>query len=248
MKIKKEDLGLYFALALMGGGVGIFLGSFFTSRRTKVIQKEVDETVKAINQIGKSVKEDISLDEMEDPTSKKEFEKKLAELIERYSPNKLQIQMAQSGVITLENLEYALAGEYAFEEDDKPDLEDLVDLEEEDTSKLDDMIGILEDGVYVVNSRFELLELPPEDKDPKRLRVIYVANSGTPYVMTRRGDKIPEDPENIVGNDVWHLIKIALESGNYSEIYANDLETTRYYRFEIADDEDSASEESGRSS
>lgn len=237
MKFQRSDLGLYFASSLVGAGVGLLVGSFIASRlaapEPPFIPEEEDEgwdeeywqAPEKIPGVKKSRKKTTKIKVSDDP--------ELAAFIAEWEPSTIQIEMVKKGLVTLEDLQQTLAEERLAEEkepysynlryyDDKPDLADLVKLPEDEE---------------LVDDRYQILRDPPKNKDPKALRVVYwdMQDDGF-YTLSRKKQPVPTDIRTMISDETWEVMLPYLHGG-YTTLYVDDLETTRFYRFEVVPDD-----------
>ncbi len=251
MKVKKEDLGLYFALGLVGAGVGLLVGTYIASRRggsmpryipedyqeewDEEAEKAADKTVQKISRKKNRVKKgeiDISRRKHRAAISeKKQLEKDLEEFIDKYQPTAIQIEMVKSDLIGLKELEdmmmkeelakhtepYDYNGPYL--EDGKPELSDLSKLPEEED---------------VIDDRYKILQEPPKRKSPKNMRVVYFdSEAGSFYTMTRQKQPIAVNSiEEFITEETWEIMLPYMVTG-FAPLFVNDLQTAKWYRFEI---------------
>ena len=233
MKFKKEDVGLYFTLGLVGAGVGLLVGAFIASKRggpTTVYIPEEEEYGK----------ENSAMDDFTPkiPRKKKRVKKlkfepnpELDAFIEEYQPSAIQIEMVKKGLLTLESLENTLIKEELANQkepynyngpylnDEKPELRDLIALPEDEE---------------VINDRYQILRKPPKRKSPKNMRVIYFDEEDkTLYTMTRQKQPVPIGSINeFISEEAWEVLLPYMLMG-FVPLFVNDLQTAKYYRFEI---------------
>lgn len=228
MKFKKEDIGLYFALGLVGAGVGLLVGAFIASRREGPIPVGVLDSVQDWHkeEVGKKPPEKKLVKK-----SKKESTPELDAFIEKYQPTAIQIEMVKNGLFDLESLEKTLIQEelakqkepYNYNgpylDDDKPDLSDLADLPEDEE---------------IVDDRYKILQKPPKKKSTKNMRVIYFDQGDNSfYTMTRQKQPVPVGSINeFVSEETWEVMLPYMLSG-FAPLYVNDLTNAKYYRFEL---------------
>jgi hypothetical protein len=242
MKVKKEDFGLYFALGLVGAGMGLLVGAYIASRRgdsrpiripeewkeewDEEAEKHADETVQKISRKKNRVKKgQIKSFPLQDMDALDAFTRK-------YNPTAIQIEMVKSEVVTLEELEDMLMKEelakhkapYDYtqpylDEDDKPELSDLSKLPEEE--------GVIDD-------RYQILQEPPKNKHKKSLRVIYFdAEDGRFHTLTRQKQPVPVPSiKEFITEETWEIMLPYMVTG-FAPLFVNDLQTAKWYRFEI---------------
>lgn len=250
MKFKREDLGLYFAFGLVGGGVGLLIGAFITSRLSESSEvpskdenngfarldpkykiKEPDEK--------KSQKKKFKKQGKKNQLTKKE-EARLRELGELYEITPIQIELVRSGVMSVDDLEGAIMMDTYDEKrepynynaiyvDTKPDLDDLVADE-----ILDDLPERkVEDLLVVIDGNFEILLEPPEEKDSKNKRVIwYDIDDDSLYTLNRKGEPIPRTIDGIVTPEVWEIIRpFLMFEPEICPIYVDKLGKAHFFEF-----------------
>ncbi len=234
MKFKKEDMGLYMALILVGGGVGLLIASLISSRSglLEVLEEELEELEEENERIRKAT------DEIEEARQLQleEAEKSYAAFVEEYQPTPIQLQMLKNDLITEEELKKVLSEGLPVDEF-KPKLSDLVTLPEDGMSLSD-----IKERKHEISDRYIISEEPPEDKDPKRMRVLYCdLEDESVYTMTRTKEPVATDPRDIVDYNTWIVLQQNLFSGRYPVLYVDDTQTVKYYRFEVvsADPEES---------
>lgn len=226
MKIKREDLGLYFALGLTGAGIGLLIGAFIASRRGPHFQEEdwdegVDISVQKIPPKKFSAKK-----------VKNKIDPDLEAFIEEYEPTAIQIEMVKKGLTTLDDLKETLIKEEVakrrkpynysaqyFEEGDKPELADLTKLPEEED---------------IIDDRYMIMQDPPKEKSAKNMRVVYYdMEDGRFYTMTRRKQPIAATSvEEFISKEAWETMLPYMVAG-FAPLYVDDLNTAKFYRFEI---------------
>ncbi len=240
MKFKKEDIGLYFALGLVGAGVGLLMGAFIASRRRdsstyNIINyiPELDEEPslkipRKENRVEKAAKKH----ERARQAAKKVDSPELKGFIVEYQPSAIQIEMIRSGLLTIDALrETMIQEEFAKQKapynynspyldvDDKPELSELAKLPEDEA---------------VVDDRYEILQKPPKRKSPKNMRTVFFdQEDDTFYTMTRQGSPIPVGTINeFISEETWEVMLPYMLSG-FAPLFVNDLKNAKYYRFEI---------------
>ncbi len=241
MKFKKEDVGLYFALGLVGAGMGLLVGAFIASRRGGSMpryipedyqEKQIEKPAPKIPRVKKRVKKGKHIPDAA-----------LNAFIERYRPSTIQIELVKNGLLTLETLEDTLVREKLAEQkepydyngpyldDDKPELSNLIKLPEEEE---------------VVDGRYQILRKPPKRKSPKNMRVIYFDQEDVSfYTMTRQKQPVPIGSiDEFVTEETWEVMLPYMLSG-FAPLYVSDLKNAKYYRFEIVpeDTEDSSEDD-----
>jgi len=261
MKIKKKDFGLYFTLGLVGAGMGLLVGAYVASRRQggpllsylsedaeewDPIAEQADEAYDRVTH-GKS--------DPKIPRKKKRVKKggvKLPDTIKvdaldtftrKYNPTPIQIEMVKSELITLDELEAMLMKEelakhkepynytQPYLDDDKPELSDLSKLPEEEE---------------VIDDRYQILQEPPKNKHKKSLRVVYFdAEDGMFHTMTRQKQPVPvASIKEFITEETWEVMLPYMVTG-FAPLFVNDLQTAKWYRFEIVpeDEEESSGHE-----
>jgi len=302
MQFKREDIGLYFAAALIGGGLGLLAGAFLTARinrkreetfnaadaardeswypedeptdekaptanvtlnirpelaeASETIKKEVKKIKVAIDKSENIPRGEISGKQIESHRLSKEDRDELARLLTEYTVGDLQIKLVQEGVMSVQELEDALAEEefddqpldisggevtnYSgqYRGDDKPDMASLLEKPVDDLGP-----RTVDDLLVTVGNRWEILLQPPEGKPENQKRTIYFDPSDE-SVFTRNssGDMAPADLRVIASEEVrdiimpWLLFEEGLEA-----IYLDDIRNkkTRWYEIlRLKEDDD----------
>ncbi len=276
MKFKKEDLGLYFALGLVGAGAGLLVGVIVSQKlagsepiyvpegMTYDKEKDIfvldDEDIvdgeweeedaellahKTIQEIARSKKSEEKSDFRE--INEKAYEEEKAAMItfiEGYSPTTIELAMLDKGMVTIDELKIAIEqrtgvedaeptnyhGAYHVDDvdEDKPELEDLVDLPNE---------------IEIIDERWEVSSTMTPDKSRNNLREI-MWNSDTDkfFSKARTGDYIRMNGlENTITVDVWNAVVVFL-SVDMGPVFVNDKLSPKHYVF------DRLSEDAGVSS
>lgn len=246
MKFKKEDMGLYFALGLVGGGVGLLIAALVAAKLTgpepvyipEMDEEEWDEeaedsaekTVRKISHVKKSEKQDLT--------------EELQAFIVKYQPSAIQIEMVKSKLLTLDELKDALVLEEVVKRQ-KPYNYNTVYLEEDDKPDLDELAQ-LPDEIEIIEERWQLSSEQTESKSKKNLRrVFYDTEDNEFFTMSRQDRPIPVGSINdFIPDEVWEVVLPYLLSG-MGPIFVNDLETVKHYRFEVVseDMEDSSDDD-----
>jgi hypothetical protein len=248
MKIKKEDLGLYFALGLVGAGMGLLVGAFVASRRqggpvpildradawskTLEDEKESDKVARKFSRKEKSVKKAGKIDIPKLKRQSELFKKQqLEEFIVKYEPSAIQIEMVKNDLVTLEELEDMMMKEELakhkepydytepYLENDKPELSELSKLPEEED---------------VIDDRYQILQESPKHKSPKNMRVVYFdGEDGSFHTMTRQKRPVPiTSIKEFITEETWEVMLPYMISG-FAPLFVNDLQTAKWYRFEL---------------
>lgn len=260
MKFKKEDLGLYFALGLVGAGAGLLVGVIVSQKLAgpeaiyvpegMTYDKEKDIFVlddaredeeaellahKTIQEIARSKKSEEKRDFRE--VNEKGYEEEKAAMIkfiEGYSPTTIELAMLDKGMTTIEELKKAIEQRTGVEDaeptnyhgayhvgdidEDKPELEDLVDLPNE---------------IEIIDERWEVSSTMTPDKSRNNLREI-MWNSDTDkfFSRARTGDYVRMNGlENTITNEVWNEIAPFLLS-NIGPVFVNDTLSPKHYVFD----------------
>jgi hypothetical protein len=238
LKFKREDLGLYFALGLVGAGTGLLVGAFIASRRGGLVPVNIPPMEPAMEVTVKK----IPRKKFSEKKGKKELTPEMKAFIDKYEPTKIQIEMVKNGYLTLESLEETMikeelakhkppVGYYKryLEDEEKPDLEEL---------------ALLPDDLEMVDDRYKILEGPHPGKPVKSLRVVYFdPEDESFFTMTRRKDLIPADSvEEFISEETWDVMLPYMLSG-FAPLYVDDMQTARHYRFELVPEESEESSE-----
>lgn len=252
MKIKKEDIGLYFALGLVGAGVGLLVGAYIASKRGGSIPSYIPEGTVYDKEKGRFVIDEEwgeavvekRLEKMAEKTDRKIPRKKkrvkkgqkksdpeLEAFIKEFEPSAIQIELVKNGLTTLEELEETILQEKLAEEKEPynyngPYLED-------DKPDLSDLAKLPEDE-ETVDDRYVILRQPPKRKSPKNMRVIYFdSGDGSFYTMTRKKQPVPIGSiTEFISEETWEVMLPYMLSG-FAPLFVNDLTNAKYYRFEI---------------
>ena len=242
MKFKKEDVGLYFALSLVGSGTGLLIGAFIASRRGAVaptyvpsIEEQADAIVQEFTPKKSRKKKPVKKGE-------KKVDKELEDFIKAFSPSNIQIEMVKSGILTIDELQDTMIQEeiakqkepYSYSrqyhDDEKPDLSELARLPEDEEP---------------VGGRYQILQQPPKRKSPKNMRVVYFdQEDGDFYTMTRRKQPVPLGSINeFVSEETWEVM-LPYMLGGFAPLFVSDLKNAKWYRFEIVpEDEEESSDD-----
>lgn len=239
MKFKKEDMGLYFALGLVGAGTGLLVGVFIYHKFIEKPEPEYifeeddqfdEETEKIVQKISR-----MKISEKKEPEG--EYDKEtLDDFINQYNPNAIQIEMVKKGLLTMDEVKEALIMEelaktkkpydyskkYRASEfpEEKPDLEELVTLPNE---------------LEVIDDRWEISSSMTSEKSKNNLKSVYVED-GEFYIKSRAGHIIPMGGlEGTISDEVWAVIEPYLKSG--WEIFVNDLESPKHFKFEMVSED-----------
>ena len=241
MKFKREDVGLYFALGLVGAGMGLLVGAFIASRRGgsmpsyiprgEVADEDWNETAKAADKSLHKLVREIPRKKKRVKKAENEFLVELDAFIKEYEPTTIQIEMVKSKLLTLDELRETMIKEelvkqkepynynQPYLEDDKPDLADLAKLPEDED---------------VVDDRYKILMGPPKRKSPKNMRVIYFDQKDSIfYTMTRKKQPVPVGSiTEFISEEAWEIMLPYMLSG-FAPLFVNDLSNAKYYRFEL---------------
>lgn len=245
MKFKKEDLGLYFALGLVGAGAGLLVGVIVSQKLAGpepiyipegmtyddendvfVLKETTQKTTPKIARVKKSEKKSDSMDDEEKDL--------LLDFIDEYSPTTIELAMLDKGMTTIDELKMAIEQRNGVEDaeptnyhsayhvgdldEDKPELEDLVDLPDE---------------IEVIDDRWEISSTMTPDKSRNNLRKI-VWDSGADRFLSRSrsGDYVRMNGlENTISIEVWNLIAPFLLA-DVAPIFVNDKLSPKHYVFD----------------
>jgi hypothetical protein len=238
VKFNKEDMGLYFALGLVGAGIGLLVGVYVAAKlsagRDYIPQdEEWDEAAETAASYSVPKIPRMKKLEKKDPN---EISEELAAFIAEYQPNAIQIEMIKRELLTFDEVREALVLEetakmrppqsyhkYVPEEHDKPDLADLV---------------VLPDEVEIIDNRWEISTEIAKSKSTKNIRMVYYDNIDDDFfIQSRQGRLIPlGSPTELVSDEVWNTIEPYLNSG-MGPIYVNDLESPKHFLFEVVSED-----------
>lgn len=242
MKFKKEDVGLYLAASLAGGGLGLLVGALIASRLTEpiVIPEEEEYDIEIPENLEPGDSFDISVEKIagEKKSRKKtikfkpEDDPEIAAFIAEWEPSPIQIEMLKTERVTPEELIQVILEERAKEESaqynysapyyDKPELFEL---------------GTLPEDEEVIDDRYQILQDPPVGKSTKSVRVIlYDSEDESFYSRSRNSKLVPRTLKGTISDETWIILKSYFEKG-YQILYVDDLETTRWFRFELLVDD-----------
>lgn len=239
MKFKREDVGLYFSLSLLGAGVGLLVGAYIASRM------EGDEELVEFVVQEENLTPKIPRKKKPRKKGKKELTSEQKTFVEQWAPSPVQIEMLRNGIVNMDELEnillkeelakekepYDYRGEYTmYEIDPKPDLEDLAKLPEDE--------GLVDD-------RFEFYqgEFPKEGGHPKKFErnkvtIFYDPDGEDFFRLSRKNTPVPIGSlDTIMSEEAWESLKPYLLSG-FSPIFVDDTKTNKYYQFEVVDREE----------
>jgi len=291
MVFKKEDLGLYFAMMLIGGGGGLIAGAFITAqinkKREEAFNAEeaardenwppeeaVEQTEEEAGYVqagpathkpaGKEVVIDMrerELQESETPRGvppkkihepkrshlSKDDQQELARLLAEYDVTPMQIDLIESGTMTVEELEGALA-ETEFEKESISEITrtDYNEPYRDEKPSMDALLGdkLVDDGgprdlgdlLVVVGNKWEISIEPPEGKNEQKKRTIYFDPiDESVFMMSASGHTVPADLRVITTPEVrelimpWLLFEEEIES-----IYLTDVTNKKARWYEIA--------------
>jgi hypothetical protein len=250
MKFRKEDVGLYLAAGLAGGGLGLLVGALVASRLAEPIyipEEELENDPVAdryqVPNVEKYLNEKIAGEKK--PRKKRikfkaEDDPDLAAFIAEWEPSTIQIEMLKTGQATMEEVETVILDDrlskeiepynYSAPYFDKPDLSELVaDPEDEE----------------VIDDRYQLLQEAPPGKSTKSVRVIYYDRSDESWsARAKNGRPVPTNLDKMRSPETEIMVKAYLEK-DYEVLYVNDLETTKFYRFEVIPDDQEDSSDNG---
>jgi hypothetical protein len=283
MRFKREDIGLYLATVLIGGGAGLLVGAFITARINKkqeeaeeeLIPEEVtydpDDPPDHVKELEKETEEeeeeDIPLKELKSKTlpkkkssGKKRFRlskedrNELNRLSSQYVITGMQVELVESGIMSVDELGESLLEEEIIAEESlpievgnedgtptdynspyryndlKPDMDDLLQKPDDDAGPRN-----LEDLLVVVDERWEISLEPPVGKDEQQKRIIYFdPDDETVFTKTDGGDPVPADLRVITTPEVRDLVMPWLLFEEEMEvIYINDIRNKRTRWWEI---------------
>ncbi|MCK5602213.1 hypothetical protein KAR91_10100 [Candidatus Pacearchaeota archaeon] len=248
LKFKKEDVGLYTALTLMGAGTGLLVGATIASRLVAPVyipahsEEEWDEAAEKFTE-GRGQTFDTKIARGKKSGKQRAYSKpdseetkELNEFIMRCGPSPIQIEMIKSGVLSMDKVEDALIQEelakqkepYNYNtiylEDDKPDL---------------DEIALLPDEIETIDERWIVSSEQTTEKSKKNIRrCFYDIRDDSFYTTSRQGHDIPLGSVNdFVPDSVWDIIEPYLLS-DMGPIFVNDLESTKHFEFNAVGTED----------
>lgn len=261
MKFKKEDIGLYFALGLVGAGAGLLLGALLAARLTNPGKRRYvpyipkpeedwdegaeeewdDEPIKKMDRkiarVKKSEKQSLTTEE--DAVK----ESLLTAFIVKYQPSAIQIEMVKNGLATLDELKEVLIKEEMANQLKNYNY-NTVYRETDDKPDLAELAQ-LPDEIEIIDKRWQLSSKQTEAKSEENLRRVFFDDEDDSFFsMSRQGHPIPMGAINeLVPNEVWDVVEPYLASG-IGPIFVNDLETPKHFRFEIVseDTEDSSAD------
>jgi hypothetical protein len=231
MKFKRGDMGLYFALGLVGAGIGLLLGALVASRIEQPFEPEPPDeeeeqrlhiyrapTVTTMTKQKKTVKKkkDLTTPEME-------------EFFNEFNPSAIQRAMVLNGLISIEDLKATLSEQeeltapYNYSSpyimSDKPDLEDLVTFPEDDP---------------VIDDRYWIRQEPPKGTFLKSMKTIYWDPDDDDFsTLSRQKQVIPIGSlKGLISDEAWEVLRPYLSSG-ISPLFVKDTEKDKFYKFEI---------------
>lgn len=270
MKFKKEDLGLYFALVLVGGGAGLLIGALLAARlassKPLYIPEEEDEEAWENDDIEEEWDEDaeesapkIARREKSEKQILSHYQKKhfiteeeaaakealLAAFIVEFQPSAIQIEMVKNDLLTMDELKEVLILEEVTRQRE-PYNYNAKYLEVEDKPDLEDLAQ-LPDEIEVIEERWQISSEQTTGKSKKNLRkVFYDSEDDSFFTMSRQDHPIPVGSVNdFIPNGVWAVVAPYLLS-DMGPIFVNDLETPKHFKFEIVsgseDTEDSSAD------
>ncbi|MCK4787430.1 MAG: hypothetical protein KAV87_26970 [Desulfobacteraceae bacterium] len=246
MKFKKEDMGLYFALGLVGAGAGLLIGALIAARLMgpepiyipemdeeewdQEAEMEAHKTIQKIARVKKSQKQGLT--------------KEMEEFIITYQPTAIQIEMVKNNLLTLDDLKDVLVLEKVAEQQE-PYNYNTVYLEKDDKPDLDELAQ-LPDEIEIIEERWQISSEQTEAKSKRNLRrVFYDAFDDEFFTLSRQDHPIPVGSINdYIPNEVWEVVEPYLMS-DMGPIFVNDLETTKHFKFEVVpeDTEDSSADD-----
>jgi len=230
MKFKREDIGLYFALGLVGAGAGLLVGVFVASKLAgpePIYIPEDDEWDYEPEEITDKITKKISRVKISE--EKEEEWPELDDFILEYEPNTVQIAMIKSGVLTMDEVRDAIQKEQMAKamtprdyskvyRDDKPDLEVLVQMPDEPD---------------IIDDRWEISNKMSPNKSERNMKWIYVDLEAEDYfVKTKRGAMVAMGSlKSTISDEAWYLVEKYLVY-DLGPIFVNDLHSPKHYRFE----------------
>lgn len=239
MKFKKEDLGLYFALGLVGAGTGLLVGVIISQKLAdpepiyipsgELPMWDADEYMPPkIARVKKSEKKsDVEEDNAEEKAE-------LLDFIDEYSPTTIELAMLDKGMTTIDELKQAIEQRTGVEDaeptnyhgayhigdldEDKPDLEDLVDLPDE---------------IEVIDERWEISSTMTPDKSRNNLRkIIWNSDKDSFFTESRSGDYVRMNGlENTITEEVWDAVAPFLLA-DMAPVFVNDTLSPKHYVFD----------------
>ena len=240
IKFKKEDTGLYIALTLMGGGLGLLVGATVASRLVEPVYVPIPipEKEKFDDDItGRGKTFDTKIARGKKSGKQRAYSKPdsretiaLNEFIMRYGPSPIQIEMIKSGVLTMSEVEDALIKEelakqkepYNYntvyrETDDKPDLDELAQLPDE---------------IETIDDRWVISSEQTKEKSKKNIRqCFYDVRENSFFTTSKQGHDIPLGSVNdFIPDMVWDIVAPYLLS-DMGPIFVNDLESPKHFEF-----------------
>ena len=243
MKFKKEDLGLYFALGLVGAGTGLLVGVIISQKLASpepIFIPEmpgfeddwVDNDYEKIKAKIARVKKSEEKSDVEEDNAEEKAE--LLDFIDEYSPTTIELAMLDKGMTTIDELKQAIEQRTGVEDaeptnyhgayhigdldEDKPDLEDLVDLPDE---------------IEVIDERWEISSTMTPDKSRNNLRkIIWNSDKDSFFTESRSGDYVRMNGlENTITEEVWDAVAPFLLA-DMGPVFVNDTLSPKHYVFD----------------
>lgn len=264
MKFKKEDVGLYVALGIVGAGVGLLVGALVASRRNRPVERrvfggvdDIIETEDGIVITGHLNEEGIELVDTDKPpmmwkhTGRQagktqnvrqkepdvEMSQEMLEFIENYGPTQMQIEMIQSGLLSIDEVADSIvlkedyeptsySSQYAPSEVNQPTLDELLGPEKTAALLGDDLI---DDRYLVMN---------PEDAGEVDIFRTFYYNGDEEFdqwiFISGRGHVVPlRNIQEYIDRNSWPDIKYLLET--HEDVLVQDTSSQVIYRFLLHD-------------
>jgi hypothetical protein len=235
VKFKKEDLGLYFAFSLVGAGTGLLIGVIISQKLTDpepiyIPDGELpmwDHEEYVPPKIPRVKKSEKKRDVKEDNTE-------LLDFIDEYSPTTIELAMLDKGMTTIAELKLDIEQRSGVEDaertnyhgvyhigdldEDKPDLEDLVDLPDE---------------IEVIDERWEISSTMTPDKSRNNLRkIVWNSDKDSFFTESRSGDYVRMNGlENTITEEVWDAVAPFLLA-DMAPVFVNDMLSPKHYVFD----------------
>jgi hypothetical protein len=245
VKFKKEDLGLYFALGLVGAGAGLLVGVIISQRLAgpePIFIPDLDENdflddeyEKTARKIARNEKSEEKSDFREiNEEAYKEEKAAMIKFIDDYSPTSIELAMLDKGMTTVDELKMAIEQRTGVEDaeptnyhgayhvgdldEDKPELEDLVPLPDE---------------IEVIDERWEISSTMTPDKSRNNLRTIVWDSRADKFLtQSRSGDYVRMNGlENTITPEVWNAVAPFLLA-EMGPVFVNDKLSPKHYVFD----------------
>lgn len=250
MKFNKNDIGMYLGTTLLGASFGLLAGAMITAliqrRRERLwLEQEADEPEEEYDfendEIWKEANEaydrltGIYRESEEDLAEDMKLEEELAEFIETYNPNSMQIALVRSGTVEMEEMikvltdvdtpqiDYSKPYRKTIEEyaasDDKPDLSTLTTMPEDEG---------------VVNEHWKLSSTVPSHKRRDLIRNLYYDPEDEQFAKLHpNGELMPLlNLEDIVPDAEVVQMALMYFLEGIVPIFITDIRTNRVYCIE----------------